>query len=143
MKPVRGPMTTIQKTKEFVVTLENKPGKLAEFTRAVATVNVNILGIDVAPNGGQGSIRLLVNDPAKFEQTLQAKGLRFQAFDVLSVRLPNRPGSLAEISERLAKGGVDIESLYGYVGHDGSAGDTDFVVKVHDVASAEKLLGAL
>lgn len=138
--PLPGPMTAIQKTKEIVVHLENKPGKLAELTRNVAAANVNILGIDVVPNGATGTVRLLVNDPAKLEQMLQAKGIQFLAADVLSVRMPNRPGSLAEISERLAKGGVDIQTLYGYAGHGGNAAETDFVVKVGDVAHAEQIL---
>lgn len=135
-------MTTIQKTKEFIVALENKPGKLAELTRTVAAANVNILGIDVVPNGGMGSVRILVNEPTRMEQALRTKGLQFQSADVLSVRMPNRPGSLAELSERLARGGVDIESLYGYVGHAPITGDTDFVVKVRDIAHAESLLRA-
>ena len=135
-------MTTVQKTKEFTVTLEHKPGKLAEFTRSVAAANVNILGIDVVPNGAMGSVRILVNDPARMEQTLQTKGIQFQSSEVLSVRMPNRPGSLAEVSERLAKGGVDIETIYGYTGHGAITGDTDFVVKVRDVAQAEKVLRA-
>jgi hypothetical protein len=59
--------------------------------------------------------------------------------------MPNRPGSLAEVSERLSKGGVDIQSLYGYVGHGPSTGgesETDFVLKVRDIAEAEKVLRA-
>lgn len=140
MEPLHGRMTTIQKTKEFVVSIEHKPGKLAELTRAVATANINILGIDVQPNGSQGSVRLLVNDPVRMEQTLQSKGIQFQAADVLSVRMPNRPGGLAEVSERLAKGGVDIETLFGYAGHGAAPGEVEVVVKVHDVAHAEKVL---
>ena len=140
-EPLLRRMTTIQKTKEFTVSLENKPGKLAELTRALASANVNILGIEAIPNGAQGDVRLLVNDATSMEQALLAKGLKFQAADVLSVRMPNRPGSLAEVSERLAKGGVDIQTVYGYAGHGPTgAAETDLVLKVQDVAQAERVL---
>jgi hypothetical protein len=136
-------MTTTQRTRAFIVSLENKPGKLAELSRTVANANVNITGIDVLPNGGHAaSVRLLVSDPAKMEQTLHQKGIQFQSFDVLSVRMPNRPGSIAELSERLAKAGLDIETVYGYTGHGSSAPECEFVLQTRDITQAEQILRA-
>ncbi|HEV8360746.1 MAG TPA: ACT domain-containing protein, partial [Candidatus Thermoplasmatota archaeon] len=118
-------------------------GKLAELTRAVASANVNITGIDIVPNGGQvSSVRLLVSDPTKMDTMLHQKGIQFQSFDVLSLRMPNRPGSIAEISERLAKAGVDIETLYGYSGHGTTPAETEFVLQVRDITQAEQILRA-
>lgn len=135
-------MTTIQRTRAFVVSIEDKPGKLAELTRAVASANVNITGIDVLPNGHTASVRLLVSDPVKMDQMLHQKGIQFQSFDVLSVRMPNRPGSLAEISERLAKAGLDIETVYGYAGHGPAAQEGEVVLQVRDITQAEQILRA-
>jgi len=137
-------MTTTQRTRAFIVPIENKPGKLGELTRAVAGANVNITGIDLLPNGGhEVSVRLLVSDPVKMEQTLHQKGIQFQSFDVLSVRMPNRPGSIAEISERLGKAGLDIESVYGYTGHGSTpAAECEFVLQTRDITQAEQVLRA-
>lgn len=135
-------MTTIQRTRAFVVSIEDKPGKLAELTRAVASANVNITGIDVLPNGHTASVRLLVSDPVKMDQMLHQKGIQFQSFDVLSVRMPNRPGSLAEISERLAKAGLDIETVYGYAGHGPATQEGEVVLQVRDITQAEQILRA-
>jgi hypothetical protein len=136
-------MTTIQRTRAFIVSLEDKPGKLGELTRAVANANINITGIDVIPNGGHtASVRLLVSDPAKMDQMLHQKGIQFQSFDVLSVRMPNRPGSLAEVSERLAKAGLDIETLYGFAGQGPSGQESEVVLQVRDVTQAEQILRA-
>lgn len=143
MKALVGPMTTIQRTRAFIVSLENKPGKLAELTRAVASASVNITGIDVVPNGGHtATVRLLVSDPTKMDQMLHQKGIQFQSFDVLSVRMPNRPGSIAEISERLAKAGLDIEGISGYTGHGTTPNESEVVLQVRDITQAEQILRA-
>jgi hypothetical protein len=136
-------VTAIQRTRAFIVSLEDRPGKLAELTRAVASANVNITGIDIIPNGGHtSSVRLLVSDPAKMDQMLHQKGMKFQSFDVLSVRMPNRPGSLAEVSERLAKAGLDIETLYGFVGTGTTTQESEVVLQVRDITQAEQVLRA-
>lgn len=138
-----GAMTAVQRTRAFVVTLDNKPGKLGELTRAVASANINVTGIDVIPNGGHtASVRLLVSDPVKMEQMLHQKGIQFQSFDVLSVRVPNRPGGIAEISERLGKAGLDIETMYGYAGHGVGPQESEVVLQVRDITQAEQVLKA-
>ncbi|HEV8359638.1 MAG TPA: ACT domain-containing protein, partial [Candidatus Thermoplasmatota archaeon] len=62
------------RTKEFVVALENRPGTLAELTRALASANVNITAIDCEGLGDFGTARLLTNDVGKTETTLKGKG---------------------------------------------------------------------
>lgn len=136
-------MTAIQRTRAFIVSLENKPGKLGELTRAVASANINISGIDVIPNGGEtASVRLLVSDPAKMDTMLHQKGIQFQSFDVLSVRVANRPGGLAEVTERLGKAGIDIETLYGFIGHGPAVQESEVVLQCRDVTQAEQILRA-
>lgn len=136
-------MTTMQRNRAFIVSLENKPGKLGELTRAVASANINITGIDIIPAGGPtASVRLLVSDPAKMDTMLHQKGIQFQAFDVLSVRVANRPGGLAEVSERLGKAGIDIESIYGFTGHGAGVAESEVVLQCRDIAQAEQALKA-
>lgn len=128
-----------ERTKEFVVTVENRPGTLAELARALAQANVNILGLDSDALGEFGTIRLVTQDPAGTERTLQQRGFKFRSGEVLTVRVPNRPGTIADAAERLARSGINIENLYGYASP--GADEQALVLRVRDLPQAEKVLG--
>jgi hypothetical protein len=127
------------KVNELVVPLENKPGTLGEATRLLAGANVNVLGIDLDVVGAFGIARFLVTDVNKAEQALKAKGFKFRTSEVLTVRLPNKPGALAEAAEKLGRSGVNIEGVFGYTPANSNEGELIF--KVDDIAQAQKVLG--
>lgn len=127
------------RTKEFVVPLENRPGTLGEVTRALAGANINILGIALETTRDFGIARFIVADPAKAESTLKSKGYKYRATDVITVRLPNTPGTLADVSEKLARSNINIEGVFGYTPTNANEGEIIF--KVSDIAQAEKIIG--
>jgi len=98
--------------KEFKVFVKDKPGELARVTEALAEHAVNIRAI--ASEGGHESsfLRIVTNDVATTEKAFKVAGIKNEANDLLTVELIDRPGELAKIARRLARAGVNVESIY-------------------------------
>ncbi len=98
--------------KEFKVFVQDKPGELARVTEALANQAVNIRAI--ASEGGHENsfLRVVTNDVATTERAFKLAGLKYQAQEIMNVELLDRPGELAKIARRLARAGVNVESLY-------------------------------
>ncbi len=72
---------------ELVLPIPDRPGVLSEVTTTVGAVGVNIedMGIDHAPEGGQGRLRLAIIGPqqaAAAREALEARG-----YEILERRL--------------------------------------------------------
>ncbi len=97
---------------EFIVTMENRPGRLASLAEALAAFGVNIEALAAYANDGTGTVRLIVNDAPTTRRVLDDAGLHFEENTVLTAHLPHRPGELARLTRLLADAGVNIEALY-------------------------------
>ena len=97
---------------EFIVTMENRPGRLASLAEALAAFGVNIEALAAYANDGTGTVRLIVNDAPTTRHVLDDAGLHFEENTVLTAHLPHRPGELARLTRLLADAGVNIEALY-------------------------------
>lgn len=98
--------------KEFKVFVTNKPGELARVTEALATHAVNIRALASEGGSSKGFLRVVTGDVATTEKALKNAGLRFELNEILDVELMDRPGELAKIARRLARQGVNVESIY-------------------------------
>ena len=94
------------KAKQLTVYVPDAVGTLAHVARALADKKVNITGLICVGAGDQSPIRLLVNSPARARKALQAAGLEPTEEDVLVVQLPDKPGALAAVAEKLAAAGI-------------------------------------
>lgn len=97
---------------EFVVNMENRPGRLASLTEALATFGVNIEALAAYGHDGDGTVRLITSDPATTRRVLDEAALQHEENTVLTVQLPHRPGELARITRMLADAGVNIDAMY-------------------------------
>ncbi|MEX1037533.1 MAG: ACT domain-containing protein [Acidimicrobiia bacterium] len=97
---------------EFVVQMENRPGRLASLAEALAAFGVNIEALTAYGHDGDSSVRLIVDDAATTRRVLEEAALGFDENRVLSVQLPHRPGELANMTRLLADVGVNIEAIY-------------------------------
>ncbi len=87
---------------------------------------------------GRGFVRLVVDKPAAARRVLAAHGWRTTEDDVLEVTVPDRPGALADVADRLGAAGINIQ--YAYVGTAKSARRVNLYLAVADVAAAAKAL---
>lgn len=98
--------------KQFTLYLENKPGELARITRILAREKVNIEGISAYTSADVGLVQIVVSNAARTRTVLRRAVVAFTVQDVVVVALPNAPGSLAEVTARIAESGANINYLY-------------------------------
>ena len=98
--------------KEFKVFVQDKTGELARVTEALANQAVNIRAISSEGGHEISFLRIVTNDVATTEKAFRLAGMKYEAHDIMAVELMDRPGELAKIARRLARAGVNIESLY-------------------------------
>ncbi len=98
--------------KEFIVAMDNQPGRLAALTEALAAFGVNIEALAAYGNDGDGTVRLMTDDEPTTRHVLKDAGLRHFENTLLTARLPHRPGELARLTRSLADAGINIEALY-------------------------------
>lgn len=97
---------------EFIVQMENQPGRLAALTEALAAFGVNIEALTAYGHDGEGTIRLIVDDAPTTRRVLDEAALRCEEHTVLTARLPHRPGELARLTRSVADAGINIDAIY-------------------------------
>lgn len=97
---------------EFIVDMENRPGRLATLTEALAAFDVNIEALTAYGHNGDGTVRLITSDAPTTRRVLDEASLSFEENTVLAVSLPHRPGELARLTRSLADANVNIDALY-------------------------------
>lgn len=97
---------------EFIVNMENRPGRLASLTEALAAFGVNIEALTAYGHDGEGTVRLITSDAPTTRHVLDEAALHFEEHTVLAVQLPHVPGELARLTRLLADAGVNIDALY-------------------------------
>lgn len=100
------------KTTQLTLTLQSKPGVLAKVARTLADAGVNITSLCAGDAAGRGKIRILVNNPVKAKRALRKARYRIAEEPAFVVRLANKPGKLARVTEKLARARVNIKSAY-------------------------------
>ena len=99
-------------TKEFTLSMEDKPGTLGKICRALADRNVNIIAAQAVPSGGKSAVRLVFDDPTKARNVLDSERMNYTENDVVQVKLAHRPGELARAAQKLGDASVNINHFY-------------------------------
>ena len=99
--------------KDLTVSLEDRPGTMADAAEALGKAGINIEGICGFPVSGRGVAHFLVEDAAKARKAIEGAGAKVQADrDVLVVDVADRPGTLGQVTRKLAKAGVNLNLVY-------------------------------
>ena len=103
--------------KQISVFLENKPGKLADFTKILSQHGINMRALSLAETSDFGILRLIVDDTYKTSTLLKDEGFVFSITKVLAVAIPDQPGSLNTVIEILGNAKINIEYMYAVTTH--------------------------
>ncbi|ABB38885.1 amino acid-binding ACT domain protein [Oleidesulfovibrio alaskensis G20] len=103
------------KVEQISVFLENKAGRLAEVTNALADANINLRALSLADTSDFGILRMIVADHEKAKQVLKDKGFTVGRTTVVAVEVPDQPGGLNDILQTLSDSKVNVEYMYAYV----------------------------
>ena len=129
--------------KDLKVTLENRPGTLADLSEVLGKAGVNIEGIAGFTREVKGSedrefvthvAHILVDDATPAKRALINAGIKIEdEREALVIDIRDRPGELAMVTRRLSEAGINIEFFY-------SATRTRMVLGVTEPAKALRLL---
>ena len=95
----------------FIVEAKNKPGMLAEVSKAIADKGVNILSGSVIGLGESGGFAFISNDETSTRSALREANLKFREIEVMPISVSDEPGSLAKIAKKLADAGVNVDLI--------------------------------
>ena len=123
--------------KEFRVTLTHKAGELARLASLMAEAGVNLKSMAGVAEGNKAFLCLVGDDVAALRTALESARIPFQEHELLSELLENEPGQIADLCNRMAAAGVNIDSLY-ILGRDEPLIEVGFTVD--DAKKAKKAL---
>jgi hypothetical protein len=103
--------------KDLTITLENRPGTLADLGEATGKGAVNIEGMCATTAGGMAEVHVLVDDVAAAREALGSAGIEVDAeSDVLVIEVEDRPGTMGEVARKVADAGANIRLAYAAFG---------------------------
>lgn len=129
----------MQIVNQLSVFLENKPGVFARVCAEFAKEGVNLLAIMVEDAVDHAVVRLVADKTKKAREILEDHGAVSLENDILAVKMPNQPGELVKVAEKLAQAKINIDYAYGSspVGGDGNA---TIYIRVKDPNAALTIL---
>ena len=125
-------------TREFTVHMEDRPGILGKFSRALADRGVNIVAFQSFPIEGKSIVRLIVDNPTTAKTVLESQKITHTEAQVAHVKLPHRPGELARMATELGEANININ--YAYTGVEPGSNAPLLVFGVADASRAATIL---
>ena len=123
----------------IVIMADNEVGVIADITRALAEEDINVETINTETAGSQGVVMLTVDSYDRALYVLNRAGFKAVGDDALVIRLPDEPGALAGVADRLKEAGVNIQSMHIL---NRQAGHAMIALTVEDHAKAVQAIGS-
>ncbi len=98
----------MQTFQTYLVEAANRPGEFARVTDVIAQRGVNIEAWSLG-YGSHGAMAFLGHDEKGIKSALTAEGISYKEIPCLTIWLEDKPGTVAQITKRLATAGVNIE----------------------------------
>jgi hypothetical protein len=103
-------------SKDLTVSLEDRPGTLADLGEALGNAGVNIEGICGLGVEGRGIIHVLVEDAAAARKALEGAGIKVEGeADPIVAEVAgsaDKPGELGRMARAIANAGVNVQAMY-------------------------------
>ena len=129
-------------SKEFTIRLEDRPGTLAEVTKALADKGVNMIAFQSTASDDKNSqVRFIVDNPFTAKAVLDLEHMSYTENEVAVAKIPHRPGALAQVASQLAGSNINID--YSYSGVDVTTNTPVLVFGVAEAAKAASILDKL
>ena len=125
---------------QISVFLENKVGRMADVTNALAENDINIIALSVADTSEFGILRLIVNKPEAAYQAIKEAGFTVMTNFVIAVEVADEPGGLAKILDVLTRAKLNVEYMYAFV--ERSTGRAALIFRFDKEQEAVKVLQA-
>ena len=99
---------------QFSVFLENKVGRLSEFTRLLAKNSIHIMAMTVLDTTDSSIVRIVVDDPDQAGSVLFLQGYSYTETVVLAVEL-NSTEEVPNILSTILSAEINVHYLYPFI----------------------------
>jgi hypothetical protein len=123
---------------QISIFLENSPGRLLEITSVFGNAGVNLRALSLAGMSGFGVLRLIVSDLHHARNIAMEQQWPARVDKVIAVRIPDLPGSLANLLTCLGDARIDVDYMYAFTGF--SPTEAVMIFGFKDVEEAAKAL---
>ena len=131
----------IRTTQYFKVQIADKPGTLAGALAPLYEAGVNLLAVHAFPRSRRTQVDVVPEDPAAFKNVAKAHKLKIQGPKTcLLVEGNDRPGAMADLTDRLGSAKINMIAVTGLAAGQGRYGAILWV-KQRDVKKAAKVFG--
>lgn len=126
------------KVKQISAWVEDRPGMLGRVADALGEKKIDIRAFMAAVMDRRGFVRVVVDKPALARRIFSKHGWQTTEDDLVEVAIPDRPGALGRVADKLGAAGINVQ--YAYVGTAKSASKVNLYLAVPDCGAALKAL---
>ena len=131
----------IRTAQYFKVQIADKPGALAGALAPLREAGVNLMAVHAFPRSRRTQVDVVPEDPTAFKTVAKAHKLKMQGPKMcLLVDGDDRPGTLADLTNRLGSARINMTAVTGLCAGQGRFGAILWV-KPRDVKKAAKVFG--
>ena len=131
----------IRTAQYFKVRIADKPGTLADMLAPLRQEGVNLLAVHAFPRNRRTQVDVVPENPAAFKNVAKAHKLKLQGPKIcLLVDGDDRPGVLADLTDRLGSAKINMTAVTGLAAGQGRFG-VILWVKPRDVRKAAQVFG--
>lgn len=123
---------------QIAVFLENRSGRIAEFSRVLKEANINIQAMSIADTEEYGILRAITDDNEGAIKALRANGFNTASTDLLGFEVEDKPGEMYKVLKLLEDAKINIGYLYSFART--SKKSAVILIKVDDNEKTQKLL---
>ncbi len=123
---------------QISVFIENKEGRLSEIAEVLAKNDINISALSLADTEEYGVLRMIVSEPYRAKDVLNANGVIGKVTDVIAVAIDDEPGGFSSALKRITDEGIFIKYMYACMSH--KKGKALMILAVSDVEKAEQIV---
>ena len=105
-------MSEVNPVNRIIVMAKDEVGVIADITRTLADEGINLVSINTESSGEEGAVILITDQYEHALYILNQSGFKAVGDDALVLRLPDEPGALAGVADRLKRAGVNIQSMH-------------------------------
>jgi hypothetical protein len=131
----------IRTAQYFKVQIADKPGTLAGMLAPLREAGVNLLAVHAFPRNRRTQVDMVPEDPTAFKNVAKAHKLKIQGPKMcLLLDGDDRPGALADLTNRLGSARINMTAVTGLCAGQGRFG-VILWVNPRDVKKAAKVFG--
>lgn len=128
----------MNKIKQLSIFIENQTGALYNALNILAEGNINIRALSLADTSEFAILRLVVQNPIKGKELLEAKDFIVKEVPLLAIELNDIPGGLSSILKVLDDENIDLEYIYAFT-HE-KTGKAILLLHTSDLDQLEEVL---